>query len=96
MVLARHHTKETLILLVIPESRSDIRDPVPLHFNQLRKSHWVPAFAGTTKIGINQSFPDAVDGDWRPGYSDRVSSEALPPAAVVLMVTVRSVAKRNR
>jgi len=29
-------------------------------------------------------------------YSDKVSSEALPPAAVVLMVTVRSVAKRNR
>jgi len=27
--------KETLILLVIPESRSDIRDPVPLHFNEL-------------------------------------------------------------
>ena len=29
-------------------------------------------------------------------YSPIVSSEALPPAAVVLMVSVRSVAKRSR
>src|SRR6185312_6485205 len=31
-----------------------------------------------------------------PVYSPMVSSEALPPAAVVLMVSVRSVAKRSR
>ena len=29
-------------------------------------------------------------------YSASVSSDALPPAAVVLMVSVRSVAKRSR
>jgi hypothetical protein len=30
------------------------------------------------------------------GYSPMVSNEALPPEAVVLMVTVRSPAKRSR
>jgi hypothetical protein len=34
--------------LVIPESRSDIRDPATLHFGALRESHWFPAFAGMT------------------------------------------------
>jgi len=46
---------EALIFLVIPESRSDIRDPVPLHFSALRESHWVPAFAGMTSNGVDQS-----------------------------------------
>ena len=32
----------------------------------------------------------------RRGYSPSVSSEALPPAAVVLTVNVRSVTKRSR
>ena len=40
--------REALIWLVIPESRSDVRDPATLHFGALCKSHWVPAFAGMT------------------------------------------------
>jgi hypothetical protein len=39
-------------LIVIPESRCDIRDPVPLHINTLPARHWIPAFAGMTKGGL--------------------------------------------
>ena len=49
--------REALILIVIPESRSDIRDPVPLQFSALHESHGVPAFAGMTRGGIDQRFP---------------------------------------
>jgi hypothetical protein len=35
-----------LILIVIPESRSDIRDPVPLRITALRERHAIPAMAG--------------------------------------------------
>ena len=39
----------------------------------------------------------APTGGYRaPGYSPMVSNDALPPAAVVLMVSVRSPAKRSR
>jgi hypothetical protein len=51
------HPKDALILLVIPESRSDIRDPAPLCINLLHERHWVPAFAGMTKIEVDQSIP---------------------------------------
>ena len=40
-----------------------------------------------------------LDIGLRPGsvaYSPRVSNDAFPPAAVVLIVNVRSVTKRNR
>ncbi|HEU0278138.1 MAG TPA: hypothetical protein VFQ95_09990 [Rhodanobacteraceae bacterium] len=43
--------RERVILLVIPERRSDIRDPVPLNIKALQQSHWIPACAGMTKGG---------------------------------------------
>ena len=33
--------RDALILLVIPESRSDIRDPVPLWINTRAERHWI-------------------------------------------------------
>jgi hypothetical protein len=36
--------EEALILFVIPESRSDIRDPATLHFNVLHEKSLVPGF----------------------------------------------------
>src|SRR6185437_11665631 len=45
-------SKDALILLVIPESRSDIRDPVPLRINTIAERHWIPAFAGMTKTEL--------------------------------------------
>lgn len=51
----------------------------------LPEKHKKPRFRG-----VFRSLPDAGD------QSPRVSSEALPPAAVVFTVTVFSVAKRSR
>ena len=48
--------REALILLVIPELRSDIRDPVPRRINVLPHRHRVPAFAGMAKREIDQTF----------------------------------------
>src|SRR5690348_6864939 len=48
----RTRTKGCSDLLVIPESRSDIRDPATLRFVVLHESHWVPAFAGMTSLGL--------------------------------------------
>jgi hypothetical protein len=45
--------KNSPVLLVFPESRSDIRDPVPLH---IAKGHWIPAFAGMTAQMIRFSW----------------------------------------
>ena len=59
MKTATPPSKEALILLVIPESRSDIRDPVPQCINALPHRHWVPAFAGMTKREIDQTFPNS-------------------------------------
>jgi membrane fusion protein (multidrug efflux system) len=42
-------------LLVIPESRSDIRDPVALRINALRVRHGIPAFAGMTRRQTDQT-----------------------------------------
>jgi len=39
-------------MLVIPESRSDIRDPAPLRISRLRERRWIPAFAGMTSDGF--------------------------------------------
>jgi hypothetical protein len=36
--------KEALILLVIPESRSEIRDPVTLHFHPVARKSLDPGF----------------------------------------------------
>jgi hypothetical protein len=36
--------RDGLILLVIPESRSDIRDPVPLRITALRERHQMTSF----------------------------------------------------
>src|SRR6185437_8896207 len=44
-----------LFSLVIPESRSDIRDPVPLH--RVAKSHWIPAFLAPQGAAIHGRSP---------------------------------------
>ena len=67
---------DTLILLVIPESRSDARDPVPLHFNGLGQSHWVPAFAGTTKTKVDQVFLGRLAGKNRENQPHRINQSA--------------------
>jgi len=72
------HPKGALILPVIPESRSDIRDPVPLCINVLHERHWVPAFAGMTKIEVNQSIPSHSDEDRDPVHFLMAVSEPDP------------------
>ena len=71
--------QEVLILLVIPElpapsmafafailqtqSRSDIRDLTPLHFNAWRESHWVPAFLAPQSAVIHDRSPRRRDDE---------------------------------
>jgi hypothetical protein len=50
-------TKEGLILLAIQESRSGVGDPASSCVNGLQQSRWIPAFAGMTKQGFDQTFP---------------------------------------
>src|SRR6185437_12302456 len=65
-----------LILLVIPESRSDIRDPAPLHFGALRESHWVPACAGMTSNRVIRGSITARRGNRWPLPIRRTASVA--------------------
>jgi len=51
--------REALILIVIPESRSDIWNQTSLLFNGFEKKYWIPAFAGMTKNEVNLIFPSA-------------------------------------
>ena len=52
--------------------------------------------AGRRFHGYRPDRPVMSGLDERPIYSPSVNNDALPPAAVVLMVTVFSVAKRGR
>src|SRR5690606_24340182 len=61
---------------------------------------WPGAGTGSRTAKIPAGHPPCLHGGHRsfapPAQSPSVSSEALPPAAVVLIVTVFSVAKRGR
>ena len=67
---------EALILLVIPESRSDVRDPATLRFSELYQSRWVSAFAGMTNDGVGQGFPGCGCGKPDSGFCPRVAQAA--------------------
>jgi hypothetical protein len=47
--------EDALILPVIPESRSDIRDPVPLCINVLHEGHWVASPSAVKNRGNDES-----------------------------------------
>jgi hypothetical protein len=48
-------SKDGLILLVIPESRSDIRDPVPWCITALRERCWVTSLLAVKNRGNDEN-----------------------------------------
>ena len=60
-----------LVLLVIQESRSDIRDPVSLSLNRLQKSHWVQRPWMASMRETQERFPACLRGiDENQGQSE--------------------------
>lgn len=74
-------------LLLGPPQLAAVRSRTKLRFVSGAHSSGPPQLAGVRSRARHAA---------QAGYSPNVSREALPPAAVVLMVTVFSVVKRGR
>jgi hypothetical protein len=76
----------SIISLVIPESRSDIRDPVSSCAREASDRHWVPASAGMTKNSDGDGFRDPRSGDVPPDTRNGAMAlrwQSRPPARIV-------------